>query len=97
MNLALLAANANQLKYLIESYQQRPLFYISLAFIISSLVVQLVVKICLLFNYRYDMNNRDEARKAVRFSNVIACAVLLVTLINVAITGIIFAEVRGFF
>jgi hypothetical protein len=97
MNLALLAANANQLKYLIESAEQRPLFYISLSFIIASLVVQLLVKIGLLLNCRHNMNLRDEARKAYRFNNMITFAILLITLINVTITGIIFAEVKGYF
>jgi Ninjurin len=96
MNLALLAANANQLKYLMESAEQRPLFYISLAFIITSLFVQIMVKICLAINYRFNMNDHVEARRAVRFNNFITFAILVVTLINLSITGIIFAEVKGF-
>lgn len=95
MNFALIAANANQLKYLIESAEQRPLFYFSLVFIITSLVIQIIVKICLMINYRYNMNDEFEARRAIRFNNIITFAILVITLINVTITGIIFAEVKG--
>ena len=35
MNLALLAANANQMKYLFETADQHPLFIISFSFIIG--------------------------------------------------------------
>lgn len=96
MNLALLASNANQLKYLIESSEQRPLFLISLSFIVASLVVQLLVKICLIINSRFDLNNNEGARKALRMNNFIMFAILLVTLINVTVTGVIFAEIKGF-
>lgn len=96
MNLALLAANANQMKYLLESADQRPLFYISFSFILVSLFVQILVKVCLMINYRYDMNDQDHVRKALRVNNFITFAVLVITLVNLAITGIIFAEINGF-
>lgn len=95
MNLALLAANGNQLKYLIESAEDRPLFYISLSFIIASFVIQLLVKVCLIANCRYDLNDRSDAQKAMRLSNFITLAILVITLINVAISGIILAEIKG--
>lgn len=94
MNLALLAANANQLKYLLETSDNKPLFYLSLSFIIASLIVQFLVKICLMIKYRYNMNNQSEARKAQRVSNFTTCAVLLITIINCAMTGIILAEIQ---
>lgn len=96
MNLALLAANVNQLKYLIESSEQRPLFYVSLSFIIASLILQLLVKICLMINCRFDLNNNEGAEKARRTNNFIMFAILLITLINVTVTGVIFAEIKGF-
>jgi heme/copper-type cytochrome/quinol oxidase subunit 2 len=95
MNLALLAANANQLKYLIESAEYRPLFYISLAFIVASLLIQLVVKVCLVINCRYNLNNNDEARKAVQINNFVTIAILAIMLINVAVSGVILAETKG--
>lgn len=96
MNIALFAANINQLKYLIESYQDRPLFYVSLTFIITSLVVQLMVKIFLMINYSYDVNDRNETQKAERINNCITIAILVIALINVGITGVILIEMKGF-
>lgn len=95
MNIALLAANANQLKYLLESSEQRPLFYISFSFILVSLFIQILVKICLLINYGYNMNNQEHVRKAIRVNDFITFAIFIITIVNVAITGIIFAEIKG--
>lgn len=96
MNLALLAANANQMKYLLESADKRPLFNISFSFILMSLFIQILVKIGLMISYRYNMNDNNHVQKAFRINNFITFAILIITLINLAITGIIFAEVEGF-
>ncbi|KAJ6640570.1 Ninjurin-A [Pseudolycoriella hygida] len=41
MDLALLSANANQLRYVLESYNRHPYYYFSLVFISLSLILQL--------------------------------------------------------
>lgn len=89
MNLALLAANANQLLHLLETFEEKPLFYIILSFIITSLVIQLLVKICLMINYRYNINIPAEAQLALRMNNMITIAILIIAVVNVAITGVI--------
>ena len=40
MDLALLSANANQLRYVLESYNRHPYYHFSLVFISMSLVLQ---------------------------------------------------------
>lgn len=40
MDLALLSANANQLRYVLESYNRHPYYYFSLVFISMSLLLQ---------------------------------------------------------
>lgn len=40
MDLALLSANANQLRYVLETYVRHPYFWFSLVFIILSLILQ---------------------------------------------------------
>lgn len=93
MNFALILANVNQLKYLLET-RERPLFYLSLSFIIASFVIQIFVKIGLMINFRYNMNNHAEVRKALRMNNIVTIAILLVTLINVAISAVILVEMH---
>lgn len=43
MDLALLSANANQLRYVLESRSRHPYFYFSLTFISLSLLLQVSV------------------------------------------------------
>lgn len=40
MDLALLSANANQLRYVLESYNNHPYFYPSVVFIAMSIILQ---------------------------------------------------------
>lgn len=42
MDLALLSANANQLRYVLESYNNHPYFYASLTFITISIILQVM-------------------------------------------------------
>lgn len=97
MNLALVAANANQLKYLIETAEDRPLFYFSLAFIVASILVQLLVKICLMISCRFNLNNDDQARRAMRVNNFTIAGIAVIVLINVAISVVILLETQGIF
>lgn len=48
MDLALLSANANQLRYVLESYQRHPYYYPSLIFISLSIVMQVNLFVILL-------------------------------------------------
>lgn len=50
MDLALLSANANQLRYVVESYDRHPYYYFSVIFISASLILQ--VSFSPLLNFR---------------------------------------------
>lgn len=89
MNLALFAANSNQLFHLLENFEDKPVFYAILSFILASLIIQFLVKICLIINCRYNANIPAEARKALRMNNLITAAILVITFVNVAITSVI--------
>lgn len=89
MNIALLAANANQLMHLLENFEDEPLFYVIFSFIITSFVFQFFVKIFLMINCRYNMNVPEEARRALRVSNLITVAIIFIAVVNVAITGVV--------
>lgn len=94
MDLALLSANANQLRYVLESYDRHPYYYFSVTFIIASLVFQVLVGIGLVFNSRYNIKNQDDICKADKINNLITVAILLITIINVFISAFGVAEVK---
>lgn len=87
MDLALLSANANQLRYILESYDRHPYYYFSLVFISASLFFQVAVGIGLLLNSRYNIKNDDDMCRANRLNNFITIGVLLITIINVFVSA----------
>jgi hypothetical protein len=58
MDLALVSANTNQLRYVIDMSDHHPYYMTSLALIITSLVLQVVVGVALLYSNRWvNFNN----------------------------------------
>lgn len=53
MDIALLTANANQLRFLISYNSEEKTFYISATLIILSLVIQVAVGIAVIFKVNY--------------------------------------------
>ncbi|XP_063385052.1 ninjurin-A isoform X1 [Cydia fagiglandana] len=87
MDLALLSANANQLRYVLESSTSHPYFYPSLAFISISILLQVAVGVGLIMNSRYDVNDKKDICKADKINNMTVLGVFLVTIVNVFITS----------
>ncbi|XP_068903290.1 ninjurin-A-like isoform X2 [Tenebrio molitor] len=76
MDLALFSANANQLRYVLESFNRHPYFYPSVA-----------VGIGLIWNSTYNVKNEKEMCIANKISNFTIIAIFLVTVINVFISA----------
>lgn len=95
MDLALLSANANQLRYVLESYDRHPYYYLSISFIIASLVFQVLVGVGLVLNSRYNIKNYEDICKADKINNLITVAILLITIINVFVSAFGVAEIRN--
>ncbi|XP_052741939.1 ninjurin-A isoform X2 [Bicyclus anynana] len=87
MDLALLSANANQLRYVLESSTAHPYYYPSLTFISLSIIFQVAVGIGLIMNSRYDVKDEKDICKADKINNMTVLGVFLVTIINVFITS----------
>lgn len=87
MDLALVSANANQLRYVIESFTRHPYYYFSLIFISVSLVIQVAVGVGLIMNSRYDVNDKREICKADKINNMVTIGIFLITLVNVLISA----------
>ncbi|XP_062550822.1 ninjurin-A-like [Armigeres subalbatus] len=92
MDLALLSANANQLRYVLESYSRHPYFYFSLTFIATSIICQVAVGIGLIWKSRYNIKNQDDFCKADRINNMVTIGIFVITLVNVLISAFGVAE-----
>ncbi|XP_045499774.1 ninjurin-A-like isoform X2 [Colias croceus] len=87
MDLALLSANANQLRYVLESASSHPYYYPSLTFIALSIVLQIGVGVGLIMNSRYNVKDDKDICKADKINNFTVLGVFLVTIVNVFITS----------
>ncbi|EFA04393.1 ninjurin-A [Tribolium castaneum] len=87
MDLALFSANANQLRYVLESFNRHPYYYPSLVLISFSLIFQVAVGIGLIWNSRYNVKDDKEICIANRINNFTIIGIFLVTVINVFISA----------
>ncbi|XP_063697821.1 ninjurin-A-like [Culicoides brevitarsis] len=92
MDLALVSANANQLRYVLESSNRHPYYYFSLGLIITSLIIQVIVGIGLIWNSRYNVKDEKEMHHANRINNITMILIFLLTFVNVFITAFGVAE-----
>ncbi|KAI4502072.1 hypothetical protein M0802_002754 [Mischocyttarus mexicanus] len=87
MDLALLSANANQLRYVLQTDGRHPYYYPSLAMISSSLLIQIIVGIGLIWNSRYDVKVDAQMCKADTANNWTVIGIFFVTILNVFISS----------
>lgn len=87
MDLALLSANANQLRYVLQTDGGHPYYYPSLVMIATSLLLQIAVGIGLIWNSRYNVKNKGEMCKAEKANNWTVIGIFLVTILNVFISS----------
>ncbi|XP_012230319.1 ninjurin-1 [Linepithema humile] len=87
MDLALLSANANQMRYVLQTDGQHPYFYPSLTMISMSLFLQIAVGIGLIWNSVYNVKKDDEMCKANKANNWTVIGIFLVTILNVFISS----------
>ncbi|KAH8406053.1 hypothetical protein KR215_004312 [Drosophila sulfurigaster] len=85
MDIALLSANANQLRFLITYNHESSTYYYSLALVILSLVLQVLVGIVLIFKRR--LKHCRQSRHYMRTNEVLIMGVFLVTVINVLLAA----------
>ncbi|XP_013115774.2 ninjurin-A isoform X1 [Stomoxys calcitrans] len=92
MDLALLSANANQLRYVLESYGRHPYYYPSLIFISISIIFQIAVGVGLIMNSRYNIKNEKDICHANKVNNYTVIGIFIVTVVNVFISSFGVAE-----
>uniref|UniRef100_A0A182PHT9 Ninjurin a n=1 Tax=Anopheles epiroticus TaxID=199890 RepID=A0A182PHT9_9DIPT len=86
MDIALLSANTNQLRYVIDLGEKHPYYMTSLMLIIISLVMQVAVGLSMVYLNRYNMKDKAEIKAASHMNNLSVAGVFLVTLVNVFIS-----------
>lgn len=88
MDIALLTANASQLKHLLHEGPEANRFYgLTVACVALSIALQVMVGILLIFNGRYNINKTHQQRRAELFNNVIIIGVFLITVINIFVSA----------
>ncbi|XP_031639669.1 GATA zinc finger domain-containing protein 14 [Contarinia nasturtii] len=87
MDLALLSANANQLRYVVETYKVHPYYWFSLISISISLILQVAVGVGLILNSRYNVKNKEQICRADKINNFTIIGIFLITTVNVFITA----------
>lgn len=86
MDLALLSANINQMRYLLEYKDNQPYFATSFTLVITSLLLQIGVSLTLIWNIRFNVKKSNEMKEADRVNNIGVMGIFLVTVINVALS-----------
>jgi len=87
MDLALLSANANQMRYVLQTDGRHPYFYPSLVMISMSLLLQIAVGIGLIWNSVYNVKKHEQMCKANKANNWTVIGIFLVTILNVFISS----------
>ncbi|XP_060529429.1 ninjurin-A [Cylas formicarius] len=85
MDLALFSANANQLRYVLETFKSHPYYYPSLVLISISLILQVVIGVGLIWNAAYNVKDEKALCRANKINNF--TIIFLVTVINVFISA----------
>ncbi|KAG8281875.1 ninjurin-A-like isoform X2 [Homalodisca vitripennis] len=87
MDVALVMANSNQMRYVLEYSTTTKTYYLVLFLITASLILQIVVGISLIFKGRCDLGGDSKLEQANRINNWVLVGVFLITIINVFITA----------
>ncbi|PSN53068.1 Ninjurin-1 [Blattella germanica] len=85
MDIALITANSNQLRYILDFGEKDEVFFTIATFIVISIILQIGVGVCLIFKGRLDMAGDSKHRTANKLNNYVVMGVFLVTIINVFI------------
>ncbi|KAI1287288.1 Ninjurin-1 [Halotydeus destructor] len=87
MDIALMTANASQLKYVLLNVSRHKYLEVTVALITLSILLQVIVGIVLIFLGRWNINYRGDQRKADMANNVVVILIFLVTVVNVMVSA----------
>ncbi|XP_015604251.1 ninjurin-2 isoform X6 [Cephus cinctus] len=87
LDIALLTANASQLKYILQVGTQHEFYILMLSLICVSIGLQAVVGILYLIVGGLDINRERDHRAALILNDLILVGVFLISLVNVLVSG----------
>merc|ERR1719495_872279 len=87
LDIALLTANASQLKYILQVGDQHEFYTAMLVLIISSIILQVLLGILFLIVGGLDINEQEHQKTADILNNTATVLVFIITFINVVISG----------
>ncbi|XP_046676162.1 ninjurin-A-like [Homalodisca vitripennis] len=87
LDLALLTANANQLRYVIDAGYMHEYYYTNLTLIAASVILQISVGMLLLWNSTFNINKQHHIVPANTINNFTTSGIFLITVINVFISA----------
>ncbi|XP_037924828.1 ninjurin-2 isoform X2 [Hermetia illucens] len=87
LDIALLTANASQLKYILQVGERHEFYKLMLILISSSIVLQLIVGILFVVIGSLNINRKKDQTAAVYLNDIILVMVFLISLVNVIISG----------
>lgn len=87
MDIALITANANQLRYLLEFNRKSDTFHIIIGLIIVSLILQVIVAMFLIFKSRYSFKGKSKCSRAKLIKNCVTFCVFLISIVNIFIVS----------
>jgi hypothetical protein len=91
MDLALLSANANQLRYVLGT-AKNAYFFVNLSLIGLSMLLQIAVGIGLILNSRYNVKREMDICKANRINNFTVVGIFLITVVNILVSSFTIAD-----
>ncbi|XP_039496059.1 ninjurin-1 isoform X1 [Drosophila santomea] len=87
LDIALLTANASQLKYILQVGEQHQFYKLMLILISLSIVMQLLVGILFVVIGSLNINRQQDQTAAVILNDVILVVVFIISVVNVIISG----------
>ncbi|XP_031626197.1 ninjurin-2 isoform X2 [Contarinia nasturtii] len=87
LDIALLTANASQLKYILQVGQKHEFYTLMLILISVSIIMQLIVGIQFIIIGSLNINRKNEQNAAIILNDVILVLVFLISVVNVIISA----------
>ncbi|XP_054712632.1 ninjurin-2-like isoform X2 [Uloborus diversus] len=88
LDVALLTANASQLKYLLQAGKEHEFYYVMMTLISLSIILQVLTGCLMILVANTNLNEVKKQRRAENLNNAITIGVFLVAILNILISAL---------